>query len=175
MFYEQIGEYTRGHLSTHLPAYLTAQQALYTDKLPLIFPKHIDVASIVGGIVQVARETLPQYAIDIVNKQLGTGFEDLYTYDYPGQITALVGGGSAHEVDVLIKRHAAMIEKFSKEHEFLHQHSDSDGFTLLGWRWDATMFSGAMQLERADSPVGELWAAAAQLDFTWVTSEAGPS
>lgn len=173
MFFEQIGEYTRAHLQTHIAEYLSEQQSLFDDKLPLVLPKTIDVSSLIGGVMQVARDTLPQYAINIVNKRPSTRLENLYLYEYPGELMLMVGGNSASDVDRLAWRHATALEKFIKEHQTFHQHSDTDGFLLMDWVWISTTIMGAMQLEKEDSPVGELWVNAAQLDVIWTTSEMG--
>jgi hypothetical protein len=173
MFFEQIGDYTRSHLRSHIRAYLLEQQTLHDDKIPLVMPKSIDLSSMVGGTIQVARDTLPQYAINVLSKSPSQIPEDYFAYNYPGQIMVLVGGRSAKDVDLLAMRHAAAIEKFAKEHPHLHQYSDADGFTLLHWIWNRTTFSGAMNLEGETDSDGEFWVNGAQIDFTWTTSEMG--
>ena len=174
MFFEQIGEYTRAHLMTHLQAELAAEEDRHDDNIKLIMPKTMDVASMVGGVMQVARETLPQVAINILNKQSSPTAEDVYAYAYPGQMIVMVGGRDSDTVDKLGFRYASVFERLIKKHPHLHQESQ-DEFTLIGWVWNGTTFSGAMQLEREDSPVGELWTQAVGLTVSWITSEFGPS
>lgn len=172
MFYEQIAEYTRAHIRSHIQTYLDLEETKHTDKLPLVFPKSIEPGTMLGGTMGIARETLPQYAIQMVVKSPERGFGDLFLYNYPGQVIAMVGGTNPVDVEKLAYRHAAALERMAKAHPHLHQYEASE-FSLISWEWITTTFSGAMQLEREDSPVGELWVDAAQLTFNWVTSEEG--
>ena len=174
MFYEQIGEYTRAHLMEHLPAELAAEEDRHDDTIKLVMPKTVDVASMVGGVMQVARDTLPQVAINILNKQASPTNDNLYAYAYPGQLITMVGGRDSDSVDKLAYRYGSVIERLVKLHPHLHQNQE-DEFTLIGWLWNNSTFSGAMQLERPDSPVGELWVHAVGISVNWITSEFGPS
>jgi hypothetical protein len=177
MFYEQISVYTKKHLLEHLKSYLDAEAALYSDRLPLVLPVAIDLSSLVGGVIATARDTLPQYTIDCNTKAYGEEIEDLQTYLYSGAITFLVGGQNADIADHLAHRHAAALEKWVRDHVHMHQHDDDDGFTILGFAWVATQFTGAVQVETQENTSNsqnDFWVCAGAMEVQWVTSESGP-
>ncbi len=173
MYQEFIAEYTASHLREHIGELLEEIDSWYegTDKITLVQPKSIDAASAVGGIVSELPETLPAYSVDCANKTFAGVLEDLYVYEYVGQINGMVSSGSRTSVEKLINRHAAAVEAFIRRHQNLHFYT-TDHFRLIGMAFVGTDFSGAERVQEGDR---ELWLAAFSIDVLWDVSEDGPS
>lgn len=172
MFEEQIGKWTADHLRTHIEDYLAEVNASASTPITLVVPKAIEVASVVGGLFTEYDNILPQYGIDILGKSFAGMSENLFIYQYDGQINAMVHAGSREAVDMLVKRHAAAIELFIRRHEVVHLYQTND-FSMLDMSFSAKDFSGAEELsEVAGRP---LWVAGISINLTWLTSEDGPS
>jgi len=170
MYHEQIAKLTADHLRTHIAAYLAEIEAEYlgTDKVTLVVPKSIDPASVVGGMMTEFDQILPQYGVDVLNKNLGAEIEGLFTYDYAGQINGIVSSTSRDSVDKLCSRHARAVEKFIKEHLF-NLHSTDPNFTMIGIGFMGLDCSGAENLGTVNDR--EIWIAAFSINLIWATSE----
>lgn len=172
MYQEEIASTTADHLRTHIKDYLNAVSAKHSDKLSLVVPRSIDSASIVGGMISELPTKLPAYAIDCLNKSFAGTDENLFIYQYQGQINGMVAAASQDHVDKLTKRHSAAVEWFIREHLGLHALS-GDGFTLLEFDYVETDFSGAELVD--ESADRELWLGAFSINVFWFTSEDGPN
>jgi hypothetical protein len=170
MFYEQLRILTRDHLVSHLKPLLEQQEDMNDDPIALVMPKYIDLSSILGGVVAVARNSLPQYAIDCGEKVTDLGADDLNTFIYSGSIALIVGATDAAAADKLCSRHAAAVEKFSMTHRFFHQVEHPHGFNVIGFAWVNTDFSGAIKLDE-ESQAQDLWVSAADVRVQWQTVE----
>jgi hypothetical protein len=170
MYYEQLRVWTRDHLVHHLKPILEAEEDLNGDSVALVMPKYIDLASVLGGVVAVARNTLPQYAIDCNSKITDFSAENLNTYAYSGSISLIVGATDAAAADKLASRHSAAVEKYVMTHRFGHQTQHPHGFWIIGFAWVNTDFSGAIKLED-ENQTQEFWVSAADVQVQWQTSE----
>lgn len=171
MYQEPIAKYTSDHLRSHIADYLVAVRASLAtpDTIKLVTPKSITAASAVGGLMADLGKLTPMYAVEVGNKILGTGPENVIAYEYDGFITGLVMGNTKEEADKLMKRHAAACEMFVKSHEFLHL-ADLGDFAIIGLGFVSTEFTGAEKLPLE----GDGWLAAFTVNCLWVTSENGP-
>ena len=174
MYQEQLAKLTADHLRTHIKAYLDIVDAMFAgnDNVPLLVPKTIEPASLVGGMVTAFDKILPQYGIDVMGKQLAASDDSLWSYEYAGQINGLVHGGSQEAVDKLVKRHAAAVELFIRNHRVLHQ-EDNLQYRVVEFVFVASDFSGAEDLGEHDS--GPIWLAGFSINVSWFTSEDGPN
>jgi len=170
MFQEQIAKLTADHLRTHIGAYLAAIESEYTAKesITLTVPKSIDYSSLVGGMMTEFDKILPQYGVDVLSKILGEDNENLFTYNYLGQINGLVSATSREAVDKLCTRHARAVEHFIKQHQFMHQETNTN-FALLAMAFGGLEFSGAENLGTYNDR--EVWIAGFSIDLIWATSE----
>lgn len=173
MYQEQLAKLTSDHIRTHIKAYLDDIAADFTgaETVPLLVPKRIEPASVVGGMISDFDKLLPQYAIDVLGKANSTDDSALWTYEYAGQINGLVNAGSQDAVDKLIKRHEAAVERFIREHRLLHQESN-DRFSIVEFVFAGSDFSGAEDLGEQDG--SQLWLAGFSINVSWFTSEDGP-
>jgi hypothetical protein len=167
MYEKPIAALTKEHLLVHLRDYMDEVERL--DKLQLILPKTVEISSVVGGIMD--SKHLPAYAIDCQVKQVSQVNEDLWEYIYTGQITGMVGGRSAKDVDDLIKGHKTACELFVQRHNKAIWDVDS-AFTIMGFEFTDSDFSGAIQLTK--DPKSPFWVAAFQLNIAWNVSEEPP-
>lgn len=172
MYHEDIARVTANHLRQHISAYLSAISSEYTgdQSVPLIVPKRIDIASVVGGMISEFDQILPQYGIDVLGKTISQDDSALWSYEYPGQINGLVHGGSREAVDYLIARHARAIETFIREHRLLHSF-ENNNFSILEFSFAGMSFSGAEEI--SEEGVSK-WLAGVSIDVSWFTSESGP-
>jgi hypothetical protein len=167
MFHEQIAKYTADHLRSHIEGYLVRINEQFTTPATLVVPKSIEPASVVGGMFTAFNEILPQYGIDIVGKNFDESIGDLNTFIYNGQINGMVNANSRAGVDTLALRHAAAVELFIKEHQFMHLYK-TDDFSLLEVAFAGLDFSGAEEINTDDA---QLWVAGFSIDLAWWTSE----
>lgn len=177
MYYEEVEQWTKGELSSHLSEMLATEQAIHPDGFPLTFPVAIDTSSVLGGIVKIARENLPQYAIDCQGKELvGVGGEDQNLFDYSGQVTIFVGADRPEKVEAICKRHAKVVERWVHEH--LNPQEVSPLFTIYEMRYSSTIFSGSMPLDSenvaAETDEPQTWVAGAEVNIAWRLIESGP-
>jgi hypothetical protein len=170
MFQEAIANLTAEHLRLHIEAYLELINAQFPDDLvKLVVPKSIETASAVGGQINEFDRILPAYGVDVWGKVESVTIDNLNTYDYAGQISGLVSANSRATVDRLVKRHAAAVEYFLRQHERLHEVS-TDDFLVLGLFFVQSEFSGAEYLGELKNR--EIWIAGFSMDTIWTTSEA---
>lgn len=169
MFYESIASETANHLREHIKAYLDEISASFvgSEKLTLRVPD-ISSATLVGGIMQAPIEQLPALGVDCVEKQQIDSNESLCYYQYTGAIAGLISGSSSSDVDKLAKRHAAAVEKFVRNHQFLHLLSTLD-YTMREFLYVNTNFSGAIELDLEDEK--PLWVDGFTMNVIWVVSE----
>lgn len=173
MYFSEIVRYTREHYLEHLPSLIADCKAQYSDNIPVIAPVTLDIASAVGGVIKLARSTLPQYAIDCSNKEpLDTDPDNLYLYGYTGQFQFLCSASNPDTAEEVARRHAWMFEKFCKEHANLHIYSFTGG-TIQELNCFGTDLVGSMNLNPEGSPDGELWVAGGSMDISWKVSENG--
>lgn len=174
MFQEALGKLTSEHLRTHLEAYLTDIQALYTgsDKLKLTVPTVSD-KTLVGGVMSADIDELPIIGVDCVEKQEIPSNESLYLYQYGGSIVGLVRGQDASQADRLVKRYNRAIELFVKKHQYLHDTNTSSPlsteFGIREFLYTDTTFSGSMELELEEEK--RVWVAGFTCNVLWFTSE----
>lgn len=173
MFQEDLAKYTADHLRTHIEAYLEAVNARFTGakKISLIVPKTIEVASVVGGTISEFQKLLPMYGIDVLNISEAQDSAALYTHEYDGQINGLISSSSRDIADGLIKRHANAVERYVRDHLFLHE-LKNDYFTVVNFQAGNLEFSGAEDLGEVEGK--QIWLAAFSLNVVWFTSEDGP-
>lgn len=173
MFQEQIAQLTADHLRTHATAYLDEIAALNpTDQVTLVAPKSIRASSVVGGMVAELPELLPAYGVDALSKQPIPLSDNLWTFQYEGQINGMVLASNEVEVDKLAKRHARAVEYFVRKHRLLHQLA-TDDFEIISFEFLGSDFSGATPLSE-DPASRPLWVGGFSIDVTWMTSENGP-
>lgn len=177
MYFEEIEQWTRGELSSHLMTMLATEQAIHPDNIPLLFPVAIDTSSVVGGNIGLTKETLPQYTIACQQKEIvESGGEDLFVFDYLGQITIFVGSTRGSFADAAIRRHAKVVERWIGDH--LNPQEVRDLFTIYEMRYSSTVFSGSMPMEseninaQTDDP--DVWIAGAEVNLAWRLIESGP-
>jgi hypothetical protein len=177
MYQEDVSKITADHLRSHIKAYLDEVSARYSGnkKLPLVVPKTIESASAVGGTMTEFNQILPAYGIDILNVSVSEDNSNLWSHQYDGQINGLVSGSSQSTVDGLIKRHAAAVEHFVRQHLLLHDGHPSalsNDFRILNFLAGNLEFSGAEDLGETDGQT--LWLGAFSLNVIWLVSENGP-
>jgi hypothetical protein len=168
MYEKPIAQLTREHLVSHLPAYLAEVERL--DQLKLVMPKTVEISSIVGGIMD--HKHLPAYALDVQTKEFSTTTENLWTYIYVGQITGMVSGKSALEVDDLVKGHKSAVELFCVRHKDAVFTTADSAFTIIGFEFSQSDFSGA--IDQTKNPKTPFWVAAFQIGIAWLVSEEAP-
>jgi len=171
MFQEQIASLTADHLRSHIGEYLAFIETWYAtdDQVKLVLPKGISVASAVGGMFKDFDRILPAYSVDVWGKAESITVDNLITYDYVGQISGMISSNSRDSADKLIKRHAAGVELFFRNHERMHEMNTSN-FRLIGFSFTNTEFSGAEYLAELNGR--EVWIAGFSFDCIWTTSEA---
>jgi hypothetical protein len=174
MYFEQIARLTAEHLNTHIAAYLQAIGTEFTgtDIATLIPPREIRVDSVVGGVFAAEIDELPLYAVDSLVKNIDPAGEDLYTYLYTGTIIGMVSGETSREVNQMIKRHEWAVEKFIREHLYLHMIQGTH-FTITGFEFNGGSFSGGEQVIDDEDPTKLTWVDAFRIDVTWRVSEDG--
>jgi hypothetical protein len=172
MYFSQISSHTKEHLLSHMAELLANEQSKYGDTIRLVMPKVVDLSSMIGGIMAIATDTLPQYSLDCNSKvESEMGEYNLNTYDYSGQISFLVNGGDPNSCQEIARRHAAALEQFCKAHQFFHQYTSDAGFKIIGFECNAVELQGPMELITESK--GNIWVAGGVLDLTWVVSETG--
>lgn len=168
MYEKQIAQVTREHLVSHLPELLAEVERL--DQLKLIMPKAVEISSIVGGIMD--HKQMPAYALDVQTKELSAVNDNLWEYNYVGQITGMVSGKTSIEVDDLVKGHKSAVELFCvRHHEAVFTTADPH-FTIMGFEFSQSDFSGA--IDRTTDPRKPFWIAAFQIGIAWLVSEEPP-
>jgi len=174
MYHEQIAKYTADHLRSHIKVYLDEISARYTGKdiIPLVVPKTISATSVVGGMWTQFDQILPQYGIDIFGRQFSQSSENLFLYEYVGQINGMVHASSEDTVDKTIKRHGEAVERFIKEHQLLHQAEPNGLFRVIEFGHADTDFSGAEQIQGEENKF--VWVAGFSINVAWLISEAAP-
>lgn len=174
MFHEDIGNTTAEHLRTHIEDYLDLINSRYTDKATLVVPKSIDVTSVVGGLFTEYNSILPQYGIDILNKEQSPDADNLWTYIYTGQINGMVHGTSDEAVDKMVHRHGAAAEYFVRQHLTLHETPGltSKDYTIIQFLFSNIEWSGAEDVGEVDGR--QTWLGAFSLNCLWEVSEEGP-
>lgn len=172
MYQEEIAAQTADHLRTHISGYLDRIASRHSDQITLLIPKSIEPASVVGGMVSELPNRLPAYGIDCLNKVSAGMEEDLFLFQYQGQINGMIAAGSQDLVDKLAKRHAAAIELFVREHVGLHKFT-TDNFSFVEMDYIETEFSGAELVDESEDR--QLWLGAFSINVFWFTSEDGPS
>ena len=171
MFQEYLARQTANHLREHIKGYLDEIMLEFTgeDTVPLIVPKRIEIASVVGGMISEFDQILPQYGIDILGKVPSADDLALWNYEYQGQINGLVNGGSREAVDLMITRHARAVEFFASQHKLLHKYQ-TPNFTLVEFASGGIDFSGAEQVSDEQRTT---WLAGFSLNCSWFVSEEG--
>ena len=159
MFFNEITSLTADHLLSHMTAYC----ALYNINPPL----KIETAGLIGGVM--TENDLPVYALDCSTKELTDAGIDLNTWMYSGQITGLVGGASASDVNDLVRKHEALCEKFVREHAYF-TNTDKSKFTMKAFAYTEVEFTGAANTETAEG-APPYWVAAFRVGLNWLVSE----
>lgn len=177
MFHEDVGRITAEHLREHIEGYLAQINERYGDPVNLTVPKSIEVTSVVGGLFKDYDNILPQYGIDVLNKEESPSADNLWTYVYTGQINGMVHGTSDNIVDQMIHRHGAAVEQFVREHYTLHQDpadlfNQAREFTITKFLFSNIEWSGAEDLGEVDGR--QIWLGAFSLNCLWEVSENGP-
>lgn len=171
MYQEQLAEITGTHLRSHIKAYLLDVGGDFSDGVPLLVPKRIEPASVVGGMISEFDSILPMYGIDVLGKTASQDDTALWSYEYAGQINGLVSSGSREAVDKLIKRHEAAVEMFIRDHRLMHQ-ENNDRFSIIEFAFAGSDFSGAEDLGEHEG--SQVWLAGFSINVSWFTSESGP-
>lgn len=176
MYQEEVAKITADHLRTHISSYLATVQAIYTDAIKLQVPKSIETDNLVGGVYNAEPQDMPAYAVDIIDKAFaGTDLDALWIYTYGGHIAGVVSGGSEASVNMMIKRHEQAVEKFVRDHQFMHQQENvfvGNDFRFKELRFIDAAFSGAELVTTGDQR--EVWMAGFRVDLAWDISESGP-
>jgi hypothetical protein len=169
MYQESIAKYTADHLRTHIREYLDIVQASTSSPgtTKLVLPKSIADTSTIGGLLAELGGLTPIYGVDCADKQLSTRRDDVYLHEYEGFITGLLTAPTKEIADQLMKRHAAAVELFVKNHLYLHGQSFT-AFMIVEYQYLSTSFTGASYLEDSDS-----WLSAFTVNTLWLTSEGG--
>lgn len=173
MWQEEIADYTASHLRSHIGAYLEAIEAEKGDNIKLRVPQGVETENLVGGVYSVDTKKLPAYAVDVMNKHyVGGGGDDAYLYSYEGHIAIIVSAASEAAANVTVKRHARAVERFVREHQFLHVTEVVVGQCSIHEFGFADMaLSGAAKIEETSKNI--VWVAGARVDVVWVTRETG--
>ena len=178
MYHEEVEKWTRDELLSHLKTMLLDEQANHADTLLLAMPKSVDTSSVIGGVMRAARDTLPQYAIDVTSKvATQTPGIDENTFTYYGAITILVGADRAPVVDALIKRHATVIQRWINGH--LHPFPNGDevntNYWIMEMLFSQAIFSGAMPMENSNQDSSpSYWVAGVEIGLQWTLAESAP-
>jgi hypothetical protein len=174
VYFEQIAKITANHLNEHLPGYLSEIQTEFTgtEIVGLGPPQQIRVDSLVGGVFSAELDELPLYALDALTKGDDPIGEDLYTYQYLGHIVGMVSSDTSEEVTRIIKRHEWAVEKYIREHQYLHFFSDAH-FRILQFDFIGSSFSGAESVLDDEDPTKLIWINAFRIDVAWRISEDG--
>ena len=183
MYYRLVAGTTRNHLVVHLADYLATAAADSDSPVHLSKPKSFEIASFVGGVVGLTgRNDFPALAIDAFDKTLsGTDDMGLFTYRYDGQITGMIAGSNAREVEQSAKAYAAAIEMFFRDHRYQPFADDFDAsalpFSFVEMLWLRNEFYGATNLDVADEEEKgrnqRFWTDGFRTEIAWTTSEAG--
>lgn len=176
MYQEEVANLTAEHLRTHIGAYLDyLQNTIYPDAINLQGPKSVETDNLVGGVYNATPNEMPAYAVDIVSKAFdGVDADALWIYSYDGHIAGVVSGASEVTVNQLVKRHEQAVERFVREHEFMHviQSQLGNDFSIREFGFSGAAFSGAeLVTERNERQV---WIAGFRVDTVWKVSESGP-
>jgi hypothetical protein len=180
VFNHLVAGITRDHCREHLRDYLDEINALYSDRASLEMPKRMDIASLVGGVAGVSRETLPALAFDAPNKTF-LGFDadhdDLFTYSYQGVISGMVAGADTETVERRAERTAAAVELFVRDHLRLPMPDTgpvppgSDWpFLIVEFAFVRSKRMGAGKVDDAGRPT---WIDGFVVEVQWTTSENG--
>lgn len=174
MYFEPIAELTADHLRTHIEAYLDEIATRYNgkDRVPLVVPKSIEATSVVGGMWTEFDNILPQYGVDILGRTFSGVSDNLFEYEYPGQINGMVHALDELTVDRLCKRHCEAVERFIKEHQLMHQHTNNQ-FTVIEIGHSETTLSGAENIQGDNNK--SIWVAGFSINIVYLISEDGPS
>ena len=178
MYYEEIEKWTRSTLISHLPLLLAEEMDSHPDSLVLTMPVSFDMSSVIGGVTRVARDTLPQYAVECATKRLDATGEDIPTYIYTGTLTLMIGDVSPARVDAITKRHATCVEKWINSH--LNPFPIGDDVETNYWIQEMSFaysaFSGAMPMEQSASNQQdvEFWVSGVELGLLWRVAEVAP-
>jgi hypothetical protein len=169
MFQEEIGELTSEHFRTHIEDYLDTIETSFTGTniLKLTVPTVSD-KTLVGGVMQVKIEDLPVLGVDCMDKTELPSNESLCYYQYDGALAGVVKGSDASIADRLAKRYQKAVEKFVKEHQYLHLQTNSN-FMMREFLYTGTTFSGSMEVELEDEQ--PIWVAGFTTNVLWFTSE----
>ena len=145
------------------------EAAKHNDQITLVLPKKIEVASAIGAVMSEFDKSLPSYAVDIMDKSIWQGGEDLNLYLYDGHISGLLGGNSQDVVDKTCKRHSSAVELFVRQHLTIHDY-ENDNFKVISFQFVSAQTTGAELL--ADEETGrELWLDGFRIDVSWIVSE----
>lgn len=176
MYFEHIAKLTAQHLNEHIAGYLAAiaQEFAGTEITSLDLPKAVRVDSVVGGVFTAELDELPVYAVDSQVKAEDPEDDNLYTYIYNGTIIGMDTALTSLEVDRKIKRHEWAVEKFVREHPWLHE-AVAPHFRVIGFAFVGSSFSGAEQVIDDQDPTQIVWVDAFRIDVRWKISEDGPS
>ena len=169
MYQEQIAKVTSEHLRTHIEAYLTDIESLFTgsDKMGLKVP-NVSSETLVGGIMSADIDELPIFGVDCVEKQEIQSPEALCYYQYTGAIVGMIVANDAYLADKMIKRYQRAAEFFVRQHQYLHLHEDPD-FTIREFLFTSTSFSGSMEVELEEQK--RAWVAGFTTNVLWIASE----
>lgn len=172
MFQEQLAEQLADHFRSHIKAYLEEANDAWPagERETVRTGATVETASLAGGVMGIEIEKLPAFAVDVNNKVVAQVSEDLFLYEYNGQIAGLVIAGSQRSVNRLAKRYERATEKFIKEHEMVHSLETAD-YTVVRLVFQATDFSGAEEVTIEQKAV---WIDGFRVDFSLVVSENGP-
>lgn len=172
MYYDELAIITRDHLQTHIGAYLETIETAYSDNIKLVIPKAIEVHNLVGGVYSVNVDQLPAYAIDVMRREFVSSADNDYLYQYIGHIGIIVKSGSEASANKTCKRHLKAVEKFVKEHQYLHETDVvTDECYIHEFGFAGSALSGAAKVD--DEHNRESWVAGARVDVVWVTRETG--
>jgi hypothetical protein len=176
MFAEEICKVTADQLRSHIGGYLAEIDSEFTgtEIVQLSVPKTIDVAAVVGGVIQELPSKTPAYAVDCLGYSFAGIAEDLYIYAYEGHISGLVAAGDEMTVNRMVKRHAKAVFKFIHNHLYLHNDTTySSKFRILGFEFADTAFSGSEMVD--DSNNRQIWLAGFRHNILWTLSQDGQS
>lgn len=171
MWSEELGEITANHLRTHIAAYLADIESDYSDGVKLVQPRAIETANLVGGVYSVDIEKLPAYAVDVMSKSFVASRDDGWLYQYDGHIAMITSAQSEGAANRISKRHLRAVEKFVREHQFLHQQVINDECAIHEFGFAGSALSGAAKVDEENNR--QLWVAGARVDVIWVTRESG--
>ena len=172
MWYEEIADATASHLSTHIQQYLLDVEAKHSDGLGLIQPRTIETANLVGGVYSAELDSLPAYAVDVMNREVVPSMDDAWLYQYSGHIAMIIIAPSEAAANRICKRHLHAVELFVNEHQFMHELVINDECSIHEFGFAGSALSGAAPVTVNEK---EAWVAGARVDVVWVTRETGLS